>query len=61
MAESVTVTAQGGTVRLVMAARTASHLGALQKGLKSLAERLGMASRSTIRHTPAKPGQGSPN
>jgi hypothetical protein len=47
MAESVTVTAQGGTVRLVMAARTASDLGALQKGLKSLAERLGHPACAT--------------
>jgi hypothetical protein len=36
-----------GTVRLTMAARTANDLGALQKGLKSLAERLGHPACAT--------------
>jgi hypothetical protein len=38
---SVSVAPIHGTVRLTMAARVANDLGALQKGLKSLAERLG--------------------
>ena len=35
------MTMHGGTVRLTMSAKVAGDLGALQKGLKSLAERLG--------------------
>jgi len=41
MSATVDVTVRGGTVRLTMAARDAADLGTLQKGLKSLAERLG--------------------
>src|SRR5262245_30702938 len=37
----VNVSAINGTVRLTMSAKTANVLGSLQRGLKSLAERLG--------------------
>src|SRR5262245_30035982 len=37
----VNVSAINGTVRLTMSAKTANDLGSLQRGLKSLAERLG--------------------
>ena len=47
MSEAVNITVQGGTVRLTMAAQVAGNLGALQKGLKSLAERLGHPSCAT--------------
>jgi len=47
MAEAVNVTLRGGAVRLTMSAKVASDLGALQKGLKSLAERLGHPSCAT--------------
>jgi len=43
----VSARAINGTVRLTMAARTANDLGALQKGLKSLAERMGHPSCAT--------------
>ena len=38
---------KGGAVRLTMSARVANDLGALQEGLKSLAERLGHPSCAT--------------
>ena len=38
---------RGGAVRLTMSAKVAGDLGALQKGLKSLAERLGHPSCAT--------------
>jgi hypothetical protein len=42
MAEAaLSVTRKGGAIRLTLPARVANDLGALQKGLKSLAERLG--------------------
>jgi hypothetical protein len=41
------ITMQGGAVRLTMPARVAADLGALQKGLKSLAERLGHPTCAT--------------
>ena len=42
MAEAaLSVTRRGGAIRLTLPARVANDLGALQKGLKSLAERLG--------------------
>jgi hypothetical protein len=41
------MTMHGGTVRLTMSAKVAGDLGALQKGLKSLAERLGHANCMT--------------
>src|SRR5216683_6481571 len=47
MAEAVKVRGVNGTVRLTMTARTANDLGALQKGLKSLAERLGHPACAT--------------
>jgi hypothetical protein len=47
MAEAVKVRGVGGTVRLTMTARTANDLGSLQKGLKSLAERLGHPACAT--------------
>src|SRR5215203_7553307 len=47
MAEAVNVTLRGGAVRLTMSAKVASDLGALQKGLKSLAERLGHSACAT--------------
>ena len=47
MSEAVSITMHGGTVRLTMAAQVAGNLGALQKGLKSLAERLGHPSCAT--------------
>ena len=40
-APAINVTRQGGAVRLSMPARVANDLGALQRGLRSLAERLG--------------------
>jgi hypothetical protein len=47
MTDAVKVTAHGGAVRLTMTAKVAGDLGALQKGLKSLAERLGHPSCAT--------------
>jgi hypothetical protein len=47
MIEPVKISEMGGTIRLTMTARTANDLGALQKGLKSLAERLGHPSCAT--------------
>jgi hypothetical protein len=44
---AVDITTRGGTVRLTMAAKVAGDLGALQKGLKSLAERLGHPACAT--------------
>jgi hypothetical protein len=44
MADPIRLSAASGTVRLTMTAKTANDLGALQKGLKSLAERLGHAA-----------------
>jgi hypothetical protein len=44
---AVDITMRGGTVRLTMAAKVAGDLGALQKGLKSLAERLGHPACAT--------------
>jgi hypothetical protein len=42
MAQStLNLTRKGGTIRLTLPAQVANDLGALQKGLKSLAERLG--------------------
>lgn len=43
----VSVSHSGTAVRLTMSARVANDLGALQKGLKSLAERLGHPSCAT--------------
>jgi hypothetical protein len=39
--ETLKVSRRGGAVRLTLPAKVANDLGALQKGLKSLAERLG--------------------
>src|SRR5262245_14798720 len=47
MNEAVNITQHGGTVRLTMSAQVAGNLGALQKGLKSLAERIGHPSCAT--------------
>jgi hypothetical protein len=47
MPESVNIAIRGGAVRVTMAAKTAGDLGALQKGLKSLAERLGHPACAT--------------
>jgi hypothetical protein len=47
MSDNVNINVRGGAVRLTMTARVASDLGALQKGLKSLAERLGHPSCAT--------------
>jgi hypothetical protein len=47
MSENLHVSVRGGTVRLTMAAKVAGDLGALQKGLKSLAERLGHPACAT--------------
>jgi hypothetical protein len=44
---SVSTAVRGGAVRLTMSARVAGDLGALQKGLKSLAERLGHPNCAT--------------
>ena len=44
---AVDITMHGGTVRLTMSAKVAGDLGALQKGLKSLAERLGHPACAT--------------
>src|SRR5262245_57533873 len=44
---TVNVGVRGGTVRMTMSAKVAGDLGALQKGLKSLAERLGHPSCAT--------------
>lgn len=41
------MTVKGGTVRLTMPAKVANELGALQAGLKSLADRLGHPSCAT--------------
>ena len=41
------ISMRGGTVRLTMSAKVAGDLGALQKGLKSLAERLGHPACAT--------------
>ena len=43
----VSMSIRGGAVRLTMSAKVAGDLGALQKGLKSLAERLGHPSCAT--------------
>jgi hypothetical protein len=43
----MSVSLKGGAVRLTMSARVANDLGALQAGLKSLAERLGHPSCAT--------------
>ena len=45
--DPVNVGVRGGTVRLTMSAQVAGDLGALQKGLKSLAERLGHPACAT--------------
>jgi len=47
MSAAVNMTVRGGAVRLTMTAKVAADLGALQKGLKSLAERLGHPSCAT--------------
>jgi hypothetical protein len=47
MNDAVNITMRGGAVRVTMAARVAGDLGALQKGLKSLAERLGHPACAT--------------
>jgi hypothetical protein len=47
MTDAVKMTVRGGAVRLTMTAKVAADLGALQKGLKSLAERLGHPSCAT--------------
>jgi hypothetical protein len=39
--KALKMTRKGGTIRLTLPARVANDLGALQRGLKSLAERLG--------------------
>ena len=44
---AVDITTRGGTVRMTMTAKVAGDLGALQKGLKSLAERLGHPACAT--------------
>ena len=41
MSKAVDIKLHGGAVRLTLAAHVAGNLGALQKGLKSLAERMG--------------------
>ena len=46
-AANVSMAIRGGAVRLTMSAKVAGDLGALQKGLKSLAERLGHPSCAT--------------
>jgi hypothetical protein len=46
-AQAVSMTIRGGTVRMTMAAKVAGDLGALQRGLKSLAERLGHPACAT--------------
>ena len=47
MSDTIDITMHGGTVRLTMTAKVAGDLGALQKGLKSLAERLGHPACAT--------------
>ena len=47
MPDGVNLTVRGGTVRLTMNAKVAGDLGALQKGLKSIAERLGHPACAT--------------
>jgi hypothetical protein len=47
MNDAINVSMRGGAVRLTMTAKVAGDLGALQKGLKSLAERLGHPSCAT--------------
>jgi len=47
MSDAVNMTVRGGAVRVTMAAKVAGDLGALQKGLKSLAERLGHPACAT--------------
>lgn len=47
MADPIRLTGVGGAVRLTMTAKTANDLGALQAGLKSLAERLGHPACAT--------------
>lgn len=48
MAEpNVRITRRGGAIRLTLPAKVANDLGALQKGLKSLAERLGHPNCAT--------------
>jgi hypothetical protein len=44
---NVSTAIRGGAVRLTMSAKVAGDLGALQKGLKSLAERLGHPNCAT--------------
>lgn len=44
---AIDITMHGGTVRMTMTAKVAVDLGALQKGLKSLAERLGHPACAT--------------
>ena len=46
-AEAIKMTRRGGAIRLTLPARVANELGALQKGLKSLAERLGHPNCAT--------------
>src|SRR5215213_8743998 len=45
--DALNITMNGGAVRLTMSAKVAADLGALQKGLKSLAERLGHPNCAT--------------
>ena len=45
--EKLHLTRKGGAIRLTLSARVANDLGALQKGLGSLAERLGHAQCAT--------------
>lgn len=47
MSDALKMTVRGAAVRLTMTAKVAGDLGALQKGLKSLAERLGHPSCAT--------------
>ena len=47
MNDTVKISMRGGTVRLTMPAKAAADLGTLQKGLKSLAERLGHPACAT--------------
>jgi len=47
MAQSMSIAKSAGAVRLTMSAKVANDLGALQKGLKSLAERMGHPACAT--------------
>lgn len=47
MDQAVSISKSAGSVRLTMTARVANDLGALQKGLKSLAERMGHPACAT--------------